>query len=301
MVNPALAERVVEVPTALTALVAAVATGGAEAVSASQQGTAAGSALVLAKIAAATPRLAHRVAGAEGALPALVNAIAAGGGDTARNCAGALMFIAGPDPALAQRVVDVPGALPALVAAVSAGGAESASASQQDTAAISAFTLHSIASATPGLAQRVAEAEGVLHALVNAEAAGCGGIIATNCSILLGVMAGADPALAQCVAKAPGAVPALVSAKVAGGDAATTAGRALAAIRSWEHAAVAAAGAECGRCGRSADEDKGVRMRVCTGCNIARFCNTDCQRHAWGSHKMACRALAATSVGSGGA
>ena len=87
--DPALAQRVVEAPGVLPALVAAAAAGRAEAASASQQETAAHSELLLATIALATPRLAQRVAGAAGALPALVNAMA-GGGSTATVCAEAL-------------------------------------------------------------------------------------------------------------------------------------------------------------------------------------------------------------------
>ena len=145
----------------------------------------------------------------------------------------------------------------------------------------------------------MAEAEGALPALVAGMAPG--GDIATNCTQALGCIAGADPALLQRVAKAPGALPALVAAVAAGGGAAVTARRTVATIRSWAKTAVAAAGAACGHCGRSADEAMGVRMRVCAGCNKARYCNSECQNQAWGSHKAACRIIVATSAGNMGA
>ena len=121
------------------------------------------------------------------------------------------------------------------------------------------------------------------------------------CADVLKVVAGADPALTQRVAKARGALQALAAAVEAGGDACVPARDAVAAINRWARAAVAASGARCAHCSRSANRGAGERVRVCVGCNKARFCSAECQRHAWTVHKVACRALAATSAANEGA
>ena len=77
---------------------------------------------------------------------------------------------------------------------------------------------------------------------------------------------------------------------------AVAARRAVAVIRCWALTAAAAARTACGHCGRSADGTLGLCLRVCTGCNTARFCSAECQRHAWSSHKVVCRAIAATAI-----
>ena len=299
--DPALAQHMAEVPGALPALVGALAAGSAKDASDLQQATATNRALVLANMASATPGLAQCVAGAQGTLPAQVTAMGAGG-NTATDCAHALRVMASAYLGLAQRVAEAPGALPALpalVTAVAAGGAQAASASQQAVATNSALALANIASANPGLAQRVAEAEGALPALVTAMAAG--GDTATNCAQALRAVAEASPALTQCVAKVPRALLALVAAVAAGGNTAEAAGAALTVERTWAHAGVAASGTACVHCGRSADRATGVCLRLCAGCNTARVCNSECQRHAWTGHKAACRAFALTSDGNAGA
>ena len=47
----------------------------------------------------------------------------------------------------------------------------------------------------------------------------------------------------------------------------------------------------CCACGRS-DE----RLKVCTACHAALFCNADCQRAAWSEHKPTCGVLARGDV-----
>ena len=40
-----------------------------------------------------------------------------------------------------------------------------------------------------------------------------------------------------------------------------------------------------------------VQTRVCSGCEVARYCGPECQRAAWKGHKGACRALQASRQG----
>ena len=166
-------------------------------------------------------------------------------------------------------------------------------AADSDAALNSSGVLAHLAEAGPGLAQRVAEAPGVLLTLVAAGADDSKA--AWGSAMALGNIAKADPGLTQRVAETPGALPALIAAVKAGGCAAERAGQALEIIRSWAEAAAAAAGTACFHCGRTAGMAPGVHVRVCTGCHTTRFCNMECQRRAWGTHKAACRALAAIS------
>ena len=160
-----------------------------------------------------------------------------------------------------------------------------------------AQALARIAAADSAAAQRVAEVPGALPALVAAAAAGNNA--GKHSTRALARIAAANPGLAQRVAEVPGALPALVAAAVAGSDDARTAARAVGAIKSWAERAVAAAGTACAHCGAKGNKVAGKRMLVCTGCNTARYCSTDCQRLTWGTHKAACRAVAATSGSSG--
>ena len=164
-----------------------------------------------------------------------------------------------------------------------------------------------IAEAAPELARRVAKEPGALPTLGAALAAGGdpAGPSLQEASTLsawaLAVIAEAAPDLARRVAEAPGARRALIAAVNHGGSTAVQARRAVVAIKTWAESAAAAARRACGYCGRRANRAAGLRLRVCEGCNKARFCNTECQRHAWSSHKAACRVIAATSGGNGGA
>ena len=40
-----------------------------------------------------------------------------------------------------------------------------------------------------------------------------------------------------------------------------------------------------------------VQTRVCSGCEIARYCGPECQRAAWKEHKPACKTLQASRQG----
>ena len=40
-----------------------------------------------------------------------------------------------------------------------------------------------------------------------------------------------------------------------------------------------------------------VQTRVCSGCEVARYCGPKCQRAAWKGHRGACRALQASRRG----
>ena len=102
------------------------------------------------------------MAGAPGALKALVAAMAAGG-DAQVNGAVALNMIAQAEPGLAGRVAEEPGALLALVAAMKAGSGAAMNATS---------VMFTLTNAEPGLARRVGETPGVLPALVAAVAAG---------------------------------------------------------------------------------------------------------------------------------
>ena len=45
--------------------------------------------------------------------------------------------------------------------------------------------------------------------------------------------------------------------------------------------------AECGVAGA------GVRLKACKACMHARYCNAECQRKHWATHKTACKQRAA--------
>ena len=104
------------------------------------------------------------------------------------------------------------------------------------------------------------------------------------------------------MAQVPGALPPLIAAVAADDkDVAETAAHAVGVIKSWAESAVAVAGTACAHCGARADKAIGKRLRVCTGCGTTRYCNAECQRLAWGSHKAACPAVVATRASSAGA
>lgn len=48
----------------------------------------------------------------------------------------------------------------------------------------------------------------------------------------------------------------------------------------------------CGSCG-AATARGGGRLKICTGCDEARYCSRDCATRAWPAHKAACRAAQA--------
>ena len=45
----------------------------------------------------------------------------------------------------------------------------------------------------------------------------------------------------------------------------------------------------CAECG----EEGGVRLKVCKACMVAKYCNADCQRNHWPTHKQECKRRAA--------
>jgi len=45
----------------------------------------------------------------------------------------------------------------------------------------------------------------------------------------------------------------------------------------------------CAECG----EDGGVSLKICKACMLVRYCNADCQRNHWSTHKKQCRIRAA--------
>jgi len=49
------------------------------------------------------------------------------------------------------------------------------------------------------------------------------------------------------------------------------------------------------RCGNlSGASEAGLRTQVCSGCNVARYCSTACQKAAWrAGHRGACQRLQA--------
>ena len=48
--------------------------------------------------------------------------------------------------------------------------------------------------------------------------------------------------------------------------------------------------ATCGACG--AADGGGVRLRACDACDAVRYCDRDCQRADWLSHRLVCEVLA---------
>ena len=317
LAGPDIAARLAELPGALPGLVVAGA--------AADNATTPDCITALAQIASASPELACRVAQVPRALLVLV-AAAAGGVAAAEPCPlrvraafalAALFHITKADPALADRVSRAPGALPALVAAVTAGGggtkqlitalpalaaAEAAGAAgttpRTRLAAVkSASVLSVVADAGPGLAQRLAAVPGALSALDCGMAAGgelAGLSVATLMACVRLGAATEEAGLAQRVAEVPGILPALCAVVAAGGFSAVSAVCGVMWLKEWAETAVAAAGTECAHCGGREDKATGKRMSVCTCCDTARYCNAECQRLAWSSHKAACRAVAAT-------
>ena len=139
--SPDHVRRVVDEPGEVSALVAALAAGTAAAAPIRLQAAAGFSATVLMCVALAGPDLGRRLAEEQGALPALVPAVAAGGGaaehslqSAAQSSAAVLDDITKAGPDIARRVAEEPRALQALVAILAAGSTAAATPSLQKAA-----------------------------------------------------------------------------------------------------------------------------------------------------------------------
>lgn len=59
----------------------------------------------------------------------------------------------------------------------------------------------------------------------------------------------------------------------------------------------------CAACGKTAATHPGVRLRLCKGCHLVRYCSAECMRADWKQdrHKPVCKAAQAAVADASGA